>query len=402
MSSNPRRQHPDRALTAVRIRNLKKAGRYADGNGLYLVIDTSGAKRWLLRLVVHKRRRDLGLGGLRLVSLAEARATAIEYRKLARAGGDPMAEKKRVQREIPDFAEAARKVHASHSGGWKNKKHSDQWINTLTLYVVPHFGTKRVDLVDTADVLQALLPIWLTKPETARRVKQRIGTVLDWATASGFRSGVNPIAGVAKGLPKQSDRDEHFRALPYLEVPALVNRLRLSNQYDLSGLALEFLILTATRTSEVLNARWPEIDLKAGLWVIPASRMKAGQEHRIPLSARAREILERARELAPAGNLVFPGRTAMKPMSNMVFLMALRRMKIDATTHGFRSSFRDWASERTNFSREVCEMALAHTIKSKAEAAYRRGDLLDKRRQLMKTWAKFLEMSAGNVVPIRA
>jgi integrase len=247
-----------------------------------------------------------------------------------------------------------------------------------------------------------LSEIWLKKPETARRIRQRIGTVFDWAKAAGFRSGENPVDGVSRGLPRQPDRDDHFAAMPYVDVPKFIKQLHLAPTGEIAKLALEFLILTASRTSEVLGAEWNEIDLKNGVWTIAKGRMKAGREHRVPLSERAVTNLLTAKELAGGSELVFPGRSADRPMSNMVFLMIIRRMGLNITIHGFRSAFRDWASERTNFSREVCEMALAHTIKSKAEAAYRRGDLLDKRRELMATWAKYIASTSADVLTLRA
>jgi len=357
---------------------------------LYLVVEPTGAKRWVLRTVVQGKRRDIGLGGLSLVSLAEARDKALAYRKLARDGGDPLAERRKARRTTPTFAEAAERVHQEHKATWKNQKHAAQWINTLRQYAFPGLGTRKVDQIGSPEVLQVLAPIWLTKPETARRVRQRIGTVFDWAKAAGFRSGDNPIEGIAKGLPKQSDRDEHHAALPYVEVPAFIVRLRSSDTGELTRLAFEFLILTAARTGEVLGANWEEYDEFERLWTVPANRMKAGRPHRVPLSDRCIAILDRARELGAGSGYLFPGRSGDRPMSNMVFLMLLRRMELDITAHGFRSSFRDWAAETTSFPREIAEMALAHTVENKVEAAYRRGDLLEKRRMLMKAWATFI------------
>jgi integrase len=389
------RRHPEKALTAVKIKALKKSGRYADGNGLYLIVDPSGAKRWVIRTVVHGRRRDIGLGGLRLVSLAEAREKAAAYRKIARAGGDPVAQRNKEGRTVPTFAEAARGTHQEHRRAWKSGKHGAQWLTTLSTYVFPVFGNRRVDEIGTPDVLNALSPIWLNKPETARRVRQRIKTVLDWAKAAGFRSGENPADGVSKGLPRQPDRKGHFGAIPYEGVPEFVARLREGNGGELARLAFEFLILTATRTSEVLNARWDEVDLDRAVWTIPAKRMKAGREHRVPLGPRAIEILKRARELSAGDEMIFPGARSGRPMSNMVFLMMLQRMGLrDVTAHGFRSAFRDWAAEATSFPREVCEMALAHAITDKTEAAYRRGDLFEKRRALMIKWNEFTRSGA--------
>jgi integrase len=345
----------------------------------------------MLRTVVKGRRRDIGLGGTQLVSLAEAREQAIELRKTARAGGDPVAAR-RAQAAVPTFAEAAQRVHAEHVKTWKNKKHAAQWINTLRQYAVPLIGTQHVDQIDTPDVLRVLSPIWLAKPETARRVKQRIGTVLDWAKAAGFRTGENPVDGVSQGLPKQPDRKNHHAALPYNDVPAFIRGLRASDNSEIAKLAFEFLILTATRTNEVLGMRWSEVE--NDIWTIPEERTKVGRAHRVPLGPHALQVLQRANEVGDGGDFVFAGRTRRKPLSNMVFLMALRRMGLDITAHGFRSTFRDWASERTNFPREVCEMALAHSIRDKTEAAYRRGDLFEKRHALMTAWEEFVTSGA--------
>lgn len=382
-------RHPEKALSAVQVRALKVPGRYADGNGLYLIVDPTGAKRWMLRIIVQGHRRDIGLGGLSLVSLAEAREKALAFRKLAREGGDPLAERRKAQVGVPTFAQAVEKVHDEHKATWKNAKHAQQWINTLQTYACPHLGTKPVDQIATPDVLKALAPIWLTKPETARRVRQRIGTVMDWAKAAGHRAGDNPVEGVAKGLPKQTDRDEHHMALAYAEVPAFVGRLRTYGGGEPVRLAFELLILTAARTSEVLGMSWAEVDLAERLWTVPAVRMKAGRVHRVPLSDCAVAVLGRAKEISTGAALVFPGRSGERPLSNMVFLMMLRRMGLDVTAHGFRSSFRDWAAEQTSLPREVAEMALAHTVENRIEAAYRRGDLLEKRRDLMQQWANF-------------
>jgi integrase len=390
-------RHPHKALSAVRINSIKLPGRYGDGNGLYLIVDPSGAKRWVLRTVVSGRRRDIGLGGLRLVSLAEAREKAIEYRKLAREGGNPLEARRRANVTVPTFADAARSALAQHKGAWRNEKHASQWINTLTTYVFPVMGETRVDEVDTPDVLRALSPIWLAKPETASRVRQRISTVLDWAKAAGFRTGDNPAAGVGKGLPRQPDRKKHFVAIAYAKVPKFIIDLKAVSASEFALLAFELLILTATRTNEVLGARWTEVNFEQNVWTIPASRMKAGRDHRVPLTSRTVNLFSKARASSDGKDFVFPGRAAKAPMSNMVFLMILRRMGAQFTAHGFRSAFRDWASECTNFPREVCEMALAHSIRDKTEAAYRRGDLFDKRRELMQAWDRYISGDTVNV-----
>lgn len=391
LSMKPKGKHPEKALSAIQVRQLAKPGRYADGNGLYLVIELTGAKRWLLRTVIQGKRCDVGLGGSSIVSLAEAREKALAYRKLAREGGDPLAERRKARAIVPTFAAAAERVHTEHLATWQNRKHAQQWINTLRDYAFPILGGKRVDSIETPDILNALSPIWLTKPETARRVRQRIGTVLDWAKTAGHRTGENPIESVTRGLPKQPVKKNHHAALPYTEVPTFIERLRASDVGISGRLAFEFLILTGARTSEVIGARWEEFDLKERIWVVPMERMKAGREHRVPLSQSAMELLDRARATIGASLYAFPGRSPDRPLSNMVFLMALRRMGLTLTVHGFRSSFRDWAAERTSFPREIAEQALAHTLENRVEAAYRRSDLLEKRRALMEAWAAFIQ-----------
>jgi integrase len=395
------RKHPDKALTVVGIRALKKPGRYADGNGLYLKVAPSGAKRWELRTVVKGKRCDIGLGGLKLVSLAEAREEARKYRAIARNEGDPLADKRRARAVVPTFRQAAETVHKDHAKAWKNAKHGDQWINTLKAYAFPAFGDRRVDQIDTPDILRALSPIWLTKQETARRVRQRIGTVLDWAKAAGHRTGNNPVDEISKALPRQSEIKGHHAALPYVEVPEFIQQLKGDGEPTIADLAFEFLVLTAARTSEVLEAKWNEIDLGLAAWTVPGSRMKAGREHRVPLSPRCIELLAVAKTLSAGSQFIFPGRSNDKPMSNMVLLMAMRRMKSGYTVHGFRSAFRDWTSERTTFSREICEAALAHIVKDKTEAAYRRGDLFEKRRELMGAWAAFVAATEATILPFR-
>lgn len=384
-------RHPERALTAVQVRTVKEAGRYADGNGLYLIVDPSGARRWLLRVVAQGRRQDLGLGSVQLVTLSEAREKAVRLRGVARDGGDPLAEIRKTKQTTPTFREAAERVHAERKAGWRNGKHVDQWINTLVQHGYPVLEKKRVDQITSADVLKVLSPIWLKTPETARRVRQRLKVVLDWAKVAGFRSGDNPVDHVDQALPKHSQESEHHTAMPYAAVPPFLRRLRSSNFAEGTRLAFEFLILTAARTSEVLKATWAEVDLTDAVWTIPASRMKAKRQHRVPLSDRCVSILQRAKELSGDSVYIFPGHKEGRPLSNMVFLEALRRMAVPVTAHGFRSSFRDWASEQTNYPREVCEAAMAHVVRDKVEAAYRRSDLFERRRSLMQDWTSFVQ-----------
>lgn len=395
-----RRRHPHKALTAREVQAAHTPGRVADGGGLYLLVSPSGSKSWMLRTVVMGTRRDLGLGGVALVSLAEAREEARRLRKIARDGGDPLVERRR--RVVPTFEDAATQVHTAHAATFKNEKHRKQWLSSLG-EVFTTFGAKRVDAITSADILAALSPTWLKRPETSRRVLQRVKVVFDWCKAQGFCAGDNPTHGMTKVLPKHRDTKTHHAALPYQQVPAFVQALRESGAGEVVKLAFELTLLCATRTSETLGATWDEVDLDTKTWTIPGARMKAGVEHRVPLSKRSVEILKQAKRLADGGPYVFPGRKVGKPLSTMVFLMALRRMqRNDLTPHGFRSSFRDWAAERTNVPRAVCESALAHTLRDKTEAAYHRTDLFDRRRELMATWATFATSKPADVVAIRA
>jgi integrase len=402
MPGKSRGRHPHKALTDKFIRGNLAPGRYADGNGLYLLVDKSGNRRWLLRTLnkATGKRCDLGLGGLCTVSLKEAREKAIEWRKVARSGVDPIQERRRANRTVPTFAKAARTVHEAHSGSWKNKKHAAQWIKTLETYAFPLLENMPVNQIGSPEVSAVLSPIWLEKPETARRVRQRIGTVLDWAKTQGHRSGDNPVTGVSRGLPKQPKGQKHFAALPYDEIPGFIQELRVSNSSIPTKLALEFLILTATRTGEVRLAQWSEIDFEDKSWTIPAVRTKPGRAFRVPLSPRCIDLLTEARDISGDDKYIFPGQKAGNPLSDAVFLQVLKRMGKRCTGHGFRSSFRDWANEKTNFSREVCEMAMSHTVSDKTEAAYLRGDLFEKRRDLMETWSRYATTDPSDKVVI--
>jgi integrase len=344
------------------VRQVKRPGRYGDGDGLYLVVSDPpgrskrkiGAMRWVLRIQASGRRRDVGLGGAKSVTLSEARDLAHEVRRKAKAGQDPVAARRADREGVPTFEAMAKTVHAARLSTWRNGKHTAQWLSTLGAYAFPTIGNLLVNRVETGDVLRVLLPIWTAKPETARRVLQRLRTVLDHATAAGHRSGENPCRIAAIGLPKQGDNVRHFTALPYAELPGFMAKLRASESVETIRLALEFLILTAARSGEVRGAAPSEFDITAKLWTIPAQRMKAEREHVVPLSPRAIEIFHTARKLAPDSGLLFPSRrTNGKPLSDMALTMALRRLKTDATAHGFRSTFRDWCSEETDTPSEV-------------------------------------------------
>ena len=405
MGERERRRHPQKALTARTVQTARagdRARRIADGGGLYLFVAHGGAKSWVLRTVVKGKRCDIGLGSVTLVPLADAREEARRLRRIARTGGDPLAERRHERRPVPTFEQAARQVHASHEAAFRNEKHRKQWLSSLS-GVISTCGSKRVDAITSADVLSVLSPQWLDRPETSRRVLQRLRVIFDWCKAQGYCAGDNPTEGLTKVLPKHRTTKTHHAALPYPEVPVFLRALRESSASKVVKLAFELTVLSATRTSETLLATWNEVDLSTQTWTIPAERMKAGVEHRVPLSPRCVEILTQAKALADGSQYVFPGRSGTKPLSGMALLMALRRMgRDDVTTHGFRSSIRDWAAERTNFPRAVCEAALAHTLKDKTEAAYHRTDLFERRREMMAAWAGFATTAPGSVIPMRA
>jgi len=400
-------------LTALKVEKAKKPGMYADGAGLYLRVTDTGAKNWVLRFMLDRRPRWMGLGPLALYGLHDARAKALDARRKRHEGIDPIEARRSEQaRQRLDAAKAitfgavAGTYIASHKAGWRNGKHAAQWETTLKTHAAPIMSLP-VQSIDTALVLKVLEPIWTTRPETASRLRGRIESVLDFAKVRDFRDGENPArwrGHLAKLLAARSKVREvkHHSALPYAELPAFLARLR--EQEGVAARALEFLVLTAARTGEVIGARWNEVDLPDKTWTVPAARMKAHREHRVPLSARALAILDEmqaARQSDADDAFILPGRKPGSPLSNMAFLMLLRRMgRGDLTAHGFRSSFRDWAAERTSFPSEVAEMALAHAIGNKVEAAYRRGDLFDKRRRLMGAWADFLSKAPADTAKV--
>lgn len=378
-------RRPEKALTAQEVRTATDPGKYFDGHGLYLLVKPNGARSWVQRIVIRGKRREMGLGSASLVSLNEAREQAIANRKLARAGGDPI-QAKRMSEAVLTFEEAARKVHELHRPTWRNPKHAAQFLSTLETYAFPHIGRIKAADVNTADVLRVLMPIWTEKPETARRVRQRIGTVMKWAVAQGWRQD-NPAEAIDRALPKTERVRAHRKALQYQDVPACLEAVKASKAGETTKLAFEFLVLTATRSGETRKAVWDEMDMEAGVWTIPALRMKAKKEHRIPLSARALEVLKAAKALSDGSELVFPGTKPGRPLSDMTLSKLVKELGFDVDIHGFRTSFRTWTQERTTYPREVAEAALAHTIKDKAEAAYARSDLFEKRRKMMEAWA---------------
>jgi integrase len=388
------------ALTPLTVKNAKP-GRHADGGGLHLLVKESGARSWVYRFMLSGKSRDIGLGtaGPDGISLADARNARDALRLKVKVGIDPLEERQREAAQALAAAQAAqvagitfKAVAENYIGAnedsWRNNKHRQQWKNTLATYVYPVIGELPVAEVGTAHVLQILEPIWKAKAETASRVRGRMETILDAAKARGYRDGENPArwrGHIAQILPVRSRLTRgHHKAMLYDAIPAFVGALH--EREAVAALALEFTILTAARTGEVIGAKWDEVDLDKAIWTIPASRMKAGKEHRVPLSPRAVGILKSTQELRK--EWLFP---AIKGgnLSGMAMSMLLRRMKTDVTVHGFRSSFRDWSAECTGYAHEVAEMALAHTIESKVERAYRRGDLFDKRRRLMDDWATY-------------
>lgn len=414
------------ALTPLAVKNAKP-GRHADGGGLHLLVKESGARSWVYRFMLKGKARDLGLsqcpealellkhGKSQEITLVQARDIAAIYRMKVKAGIDPLEERQRNAAADAAAAQAAKVAGisfravaeayiAANEGGWKNDKHRQQWRNTLATYVYPIMGDLPVADISTAHVLTILEPIWKEKAETASRVRGRIETILDAAKAREYREGENPArwrGHIAQILPARSRLTRgHHKAMPFEAIPEFVGKLR--TREAVAALTLEFTILTAARTGEVLGATWAEVDLDKAVWTVPAVRMKAGKEHRVPLSPRAVELLATVK---PLGNdWLFP---AMKGgmLSGMAMAMLLRRMNVDVTVHGFRSGFRDWCAERTSYAHEVAEMALAHAIESKVERAYRRGDLFDKRRRLMEDWATYCAscgVGGANVRPIRS
>lgn len=379
----PREVHNQ--LSAARVAKATKAGMYADGGGLYLNVAETGAKSWIWRGVVRGRRRELGLGPVKDYTLAEAREKAREYRKAAREGRDPKAERDAAKRRRLTFQEAAARHWREAVEPSKAPKLAALWKSTLDAYAVPKIGAVPVADVAPEDVLSALQPIWLAKPETARRVLSRMRAVFDWSIVAGLRTDANPAASVRAALPRQTDRAGHFAALPYAELPALMKRLEAAP--GMGALALRFTILTAARSGETRGAVWSEIDQDGATWTIPAERMKMKAGHRVPLSAPVLAILEAVRDLL--GALVFPSTKPDRPLSDMTLAAVLKRLEVPVTVHGFRSTFRDWAEERTDYPHEVKEAALAHKVSNAVERAYRRTDLFDRRRALMNEWAAF-------------
>lgn len=403
--------------TAVKaIRAAKAPGRYGDGDGLALLVGKSGSASWVVRVQKDGKRRDIGVGSAAKVTLSLARDRAAAVRSQVEVGIDPVAERRKAA-GIPTFREAAALVHAEHKGGWKNGKHRDQWLATLTAHAFPAFGEVSVSAVDAPAVRDALAQIWLTKPETARRLRQRIRTVIDWAVAKGYREASLPMPVIDKALPKQRVKPKHHAALDHAAAPAFMADLRQSE--TVARLALEALILTTVRSGDVRGMTWAEVDLTENLWriTVEEGRGKSGRVHIVPLTAEVIEVLERARKHKRGdSDLVFPGMKRGQPLSDMTLAKVVKSMHTAAVKaeragyldteqgrvavpHGFRSTFADWVNEQTTFPREVREAALAHVNQNKVEASYSRTDYLEKRRPMMEAWARYcMGTEGGNVV----
>ena len=382
-----------RRLSATFVRTINLPGRYGDGyggHGLSLLVKPAAhgglSKSWAQAIRPNGRTTSIGLGAYPVVTLAAAREKALDNARAVAGGRDP----RRRTRRVPTFAQACETVIAIHAESWKGARNEREWRATLREYAMPSLAALRVDAIDTADVMAVLVPIWTTKRQTARRLRQRIGAVMKWAVAQGYRED-NPAGDVlSAALPNNRIAAKHQRALPHAEVGAALARVRTSGGYPGTVLSFEFLVLTAARSGEVRNARWSEIDRDGAVWTVPGERMKAGREHRVPLAPRALEVLdEAAGRLAGSGGLVFPSPTG-RVANHSLMAILLRELAIGAVPHGFRSSFRDWAAECTDAPREVCELALAHVNNDRVEAAYRRSDLFDRRRILMNDWAVYV------------
>ena len=378
-------------LSATRVKALREPGRYSDGGGLHLYISKAGRKSWVLRITVDGRRRDIGLGGYPSVSLALAREKAADNRAAIAEGRDPVAEKHAPS--MPTFREAAHAVHEANKPRWRNPRHASGWIQTLERHAMPTLGNKPLDRIDRGGVLQVLTPIWTTRPETARRVRQRMRTVFKWAMAHGFMES-NPAGEAIDGaLPAMPKVKAHFRALPYQEVKSALDTVAASQASIAAKLCFRFLVLTAARSGEARGATWDEIELEDQVWRIPSHRMKANKDHRVPLCRQALELLQEVHSLRDESGLVFPSPQKLNAqLSDMTLLKLLRSIGVGnrPTVHGFRSSFKDWALEQTNMPWAVSEAALAHTLGNSTEQAYARSDLFERRRVLMQSWADYV------------
>jgi integrase len=392
-------RRPEKSLTAQFVKNASVPGKYFDGHGLYLRVDDGGGRYWVQRIVIRGKRRELGLGPASLISLAEARVAAVENRKSARSGGDPIADKKQAK-AILTFKEAASRVHIELSPTWKNPKDRAAFLSTLEKYAFGKFGTVLVSEVTSADIRKSVLDARKVAPEVARKLTFRLSAVFKWAIAEGMRTD-NPALAGALALPKQEKSKGQRKALPFEEINGCIAAVAASAATAATKLALELVILSACRSGEVRGAAWPEFDLGAKVWTIPAERMKMNREHRVPLSPRALQILEEAKKLDDGSGLVFPGTKEGKQLSDMTLSKLVKELGFPVDVHGFRASFRTWTQERTSFPREIAEAALAHVAGDVVERAYARSDVFQKRRKMMDAWAAFVaEPRKDNVVRI--
>ena len=400
----------EKKLSPLKLKSLGP-GRHADGGGLYLDVQESGSRSWILRTTINGKRKEIGLGGLSSRTLAQAREAAADLLAKAKNGEDILEQKRLEKRVIPTFEEAATTVHKNLSTRFESETHAYNWLQSLKTYVFPKFGNKTVNRIDSADVLSAVMPIWVDKPDTAARTLRRIKVVFDFCKVSGLRTTIangvavsmpNPCDGIRAALPKHNGVEKHHESLPYPQLPSFIQKLRTSPSAVCVKLAFEFLILTCARTGEILDAGWAEFDLENGVWTVPAERMKMKLEHKVPLSGRCIEILNLMKQFND-GAIVFPGRKEGEPLSNAAFLMALRRMGYEETTaHGFRATFKTWAEEKTKFDSLVIEACMAHQVKG-IERHYLRTTFFDERKKLLKAWAAYATATAttAKVVSIR-
>ena len=386
-------------LTAKFVENVSEAGKYYDQHGLFLHVRPSGAKKWLQRYTFQGRRREIGLGSAKIVSVATARKNAHQNLVLVSAGIDPIEDKKQDS-IIPKFEVAARKVYEDNRPTWRNAKHAAQFITTLETYAFPVIGSMSVKEINSSHILRILSPIWVTKAETAKRVRQRLSTVFKYCVAQQWRTDDPANIAIVEALPNPKRKVQHRKSISYNDVSGFIETVSQSSAGLSTKLGLEFLILTATRSGEVRKARWDEVN--GSLWTIPAERMKAGVAHRIPLPSRCIEILAEAKTINQGSGFIFEGTKPNKPLSENTFNKLIKELGLEVHAHGFRTSFRTWTQEKTNYPREIAEAALAHSLRDKAEAAYARSDLLEKRAEMMEAWAQFISADASEVINIRA
>ena len=385
-------------LTAKFVEHVSDAGKYYGQYGLFLHVRRSGAKKWLQRYTFKGRRREIGLGSAQIVSVATARKNAYQNLVLVSEGIDPIEDKKQDSL-IPKFEAAARKVHEENRPTWRNAKHAAQFITTLETFAFPVIGNLSVTEINSSHILRILSPIWVTKAETAKRVRQRLSTVFKYCVAQQWRTDDPANIAIVEALPNLKKKVQHRKSISYNDIAAFIETVSNSSAGLSTKLGLEFLILTATRSGEVRNARWDEVN--GSLWTIPAERMKAGVAHRIPLPSRCMEILQEAQTISQGSGFIFEGTKPSKPLSENTFNKLMKELGLEVHAHGFRTSFRTWTQEKTNYPREIAEAALAHSLRDKAEAAYARSDLLEKRTEMMEAWANFISASKDNVISIR-